>query len=53
MTQAFKISLAYAHDFQNTISGPLVEPFLGPIPGAKVRTSTTADTVYVGATVAF
>lgn len=53
VTKAFKISLTYAHDFQNAISGPLVEPFLGKIPGSNVRTASTVDTVYIGATVAF
>jgi long-chain fatty acid transport protein len=53
VTQAFRISLAYAHDFQNTITGPLVEPFLGPIPGSRVRTASTADAVFMGATVTF
>jgi long-chain fatty acid transport protein len=53
VTQAFKLSIAYAHDFQNSISGPLIEPFTGPIPGSKVRTATTVDTVYMGASVSF
>jgi long-chain fatty acid transport protein len=53
VTKAFKISVAYAHDFQNSISGPLVEPFLGKIQGSTVRTASTADTVYFGASVAF
>jgi len=53
VTKALKLSLTYAHDFQNSVSGPLVEPFLGAIPGSRVRTATTVDTVYIGATVAF
>ena len=53
VTPTFKISLAYSHDFQNAITGPLVEPFVGRIQGATVRTAATADTVYFGATVSF
>jgi long-chain fatty acid transport protein len=53
VTPAFKISLAYSHDFQNEITGPVVEPFVGRIQGASVRTAATADTVYMGATVTF
>lgn len=53
ITQTFKLSLAYSHDFQNSISGPLVQPFVGRIPGSSVRTAATADAVYLGATVSF
>jgi long-chain fatty acid transport protein len=53
VTPQFKLSLAYSHDFQNSISGPLIEPFVGRIAGSSVRTATTADTVYFGATVSF
>jgi len=53
VTQAFKLSLAYAHDFQNAISGPLVQPFVGRVPGSSVRTASTVDSVYIGATVSF
>jgi long-chain fatty acid transport protein len=53
VTKTFKLSLAYAHDFQNAISGPLVEPFIGRVPNSSVRTSSTVDSVYLGATVSF
>lgn len=53
MTKNFKISVAYAHDFQNQITGPLILPFLGALPGTSVRTAATADAVQIGATVAF
>ena len=53
VTKTCKLSLAHAHDFQNAISGPLVEPFPGAIPGSRVRTASTVDTGYIGATVAF
>jgi long-chain fatty acid transport protein len=53
VTKALKLSLTYAHDFQNAISGPLIEPLVGAIPGTRVRTATAVDSVYAGATVAF
>ena len=53
VTKEFKLSVTYAHDFQNSITGPLVEPFVGKIPGSSVRTAATADSVYFGATVSF
>lgn len=53
VTKALKLNLAYAHDFQNSISGPLIEPFVGRIPNSSVRTASTVDSVYLGATVAF
>ncbi len=53
VTQAFKVSRAYAHDFQNATTGPLVQPFVGRLAGNSVRTASTVDSVYIGATVAF
>jgi long-chain fatty acid transport protein len=53
VTKAFKISFAYAHDFQNSVSGPIIEPFVGRVPGSSVRSAATADGVLLGATVAF
>ena len=53
VTKALKLSLTYAHDFQNSITGPIAQPFVGAIPGTSVRSTTTVDTVYMGATVAF
>jgi long-chain fatty acid transport protein len=53
MAKNFKISLAYAHNFQNQISGPLIQPGVGAVPGTSVRTAATADYVLIGATVAF
>ena len=44
----FKVSVAYAHDFQNSITGPIIEPFVGKIQGVIVRTTATADTVLRG-----
>jgi long-chain fatty acid transport protein len=53
VTKALKLSLTYAHDFQNSINGPIVQPFVGAIPGTSVRNTTTVDSVYVGASVSF
>ena len=53
VTKALKLSVTYAHDFQNSITGPIIEPFVGKIPGSSVRSAATADSVYFGATVAF
>ncbi len=53
LTDQFKVSLTYVHDFQNTITGPLVEPFQGRVRGSSVSTSATADVVLFGATVSF
>jgi long-chain fatty acid transport protein len=53
VTKNFKLSFSYNHDFQNEISGPLILPFVGPVPHSSVRTAATADQVQIGATVAF
>jgi long-chain fatty acid transport protein len=53
VTKNFKVSFAYSHFFQNEISGPLIEPFVGAVPHSSVRTTATADIVQIGATVSF
>jgi long-chain fatty acid transport protein len=53
VTTAFKLSIAYVHYFQNSITGPLIQPFNGPIPGSSVRAAATADSVILGASVIF
>jgi long-chain fatty acid transport protein len=53
VTKALRLSLAYVHYFQNEIHGPLVQPFVGPIPGSVVRTAATADSVVLGASVIY
>ncbi|HEX5269747.1 MAG TPA: outer membrane protein transport protein [Gemmataceae bacterium] len=52
VTQALILSMTYAHDFENTVSGPIVTP-LGPIPVSSVKSQISADAVLVGATVKF
>jgi len=46
------LSAAYAHAFQNSITGPLLQP-TGPIPGYNVTSTISADTFLFGATVQF
>jgi long-chain fatty acid transport protein len=53
VTKALKVSLTYAHDFQSSIAGPIVQPFVGPLAGTSVRSSSTVDSVYMGASVSF
>ena len=53
LTKNFKVSFAYAHNFQNQISGPIIQPGVGAVPGTSVRTAATADYIQIGATVAF
>ena len=53
ITPIWSVSGAYAHDFQNQISGPLIQPFVGAIPGSNVRTAATADGFLLGTTVKF
>ncbi len=52
VTETFLLSLAYAHAFQNTISGPLVTPF-GTVLGSSITNQAQVDTLLIGATVKF
>lgn len=53
VTTALRLSLTYVHLFQNSITGPIIEPFSGPVHGSSVREASTADSVILGATVLF
>jgi len=53
LTKSCKLSLAYIHFFENSIQGPIITPTTGPIRGTEVKTSATADSVLLGATVSF
>jgi long-chain fatty acid transport protein len=53
VNKSLTLSLTYAHDFQNTNTGPIIQPSVGAIPGSSVRASTTADSVVLGASVYF
>jgi long-chain fatty acid transport protein len=46
------LSLSYAHDFENSISGPIISP-RGAIPGSSVKSDVAADAVLIGASVRF
>jgi long-chain fatty acid transport protein len=48
ITQALKVSLAYSHFFENSISGPFISP-VGPIPGTNVTSQASADALTIGA----
>jgi long-chain fatty acid transport protein len=52
VSDALSLSLAYAHAFQNSISGPLVTP-AGAVPGSSVGLTTSADLLVLGLTVKF
>ncbi|HEY2252934.1 MAG TPA: outer membrane protein transport protein, partial [Planctomycetaceae bacterium] len=53
LTACLKLSLAYAHFFDNSISGPYNIPGVGPIPNTNVTAHAAADTVSVGASLAY
>lgn len=52
ITASFKVSLAYAHFFENSISGPWMSP-LGPIAGTSVTSQASADSIVAGASFLF
>ena len=52
VTEHFKLSLAYAHFFNNSISGPWMSG-AGPIAGTNVSTTSSADSIIAGATFMF
>ena len=53
LTRNVLLSIAYAHAFENSIQGPIVNPTLGAIPASTIRSTVSADTVSIGATVKF
>jgi long-chain fatty acid transport protein len=46
------LSVSYAHDFENTINGPIIST-RGPIPGSSVGSTISADALLVGASLKF
>jgi long-chain fatty acid transport protein len=52
LTPTFTVSLAYAHAFENSVTGPITTPF-GAVPGSTVESSAAADTIVFGATIKF
>ena len=53
LTEHEILSLAYLHGFQNTESGPINAPGLGPIPGTSAASAVSADGLAAGLTVQF
>jgi long-chain fatty acid transport protein len=51
-TPCLSVSLTYIHDFENSISGPVISR-LGPIPGSSVKSEVEADGLLVGARLKF
>jgi len=52
VSKDLSLSVAYAHAFQNALSGPFVTP-VGSLPGTSVTSVVSADTFLLGATVRF
>jgi hypothetical protein len=49
-SRSFTLSLTYVHGFDNSISGPLVNPVTGAVPGTSVRDSSSADSIGLAVT---
>jgi len=41
-------AVAYTHAFENDVSGPMVFPGLGPLPGTEVGSKASADSLSIG-----
>ncbi len=52
ITDQFLMSLAYAHAFQNSETGPIITP-LGTVPASSVTNTASADSLLFGFTVLF
>jgi long-chain fatty acid transport protein len=48
LTNSLILSLAYAHDFDNSITGPIISA-AGTIPGSSVTSEVAADAILLGA----
>ncbi len=53
ITDDFVLSLTYLHAFENSITGPIVLPGIGPIPATSIRSTASIDSIMLGATVKF
>jgi long-chain fatty acid transport protein len=53
ISDSFSLSLSYGHGFENSISGPIVSPTVGVIPGSSVKSVVSADSVMFGGTIVF
>ena len=52
LTDAFSLSVAYSHGFENSSTGPIVLP-VGAIPGTSITSRSSVDSIMFGATVKF
>lgn len=52
VTQDLSMSMAYAHCFQNSITGPLITP-AGAVPGSSITSAASVDTFMMGMSVKF
>ena len=52
LTDAFSVSVAYTHGFENSSTGPIVLPG-GAIPGTSITSRSSMDSIMLGATVKF
>ena len=52
VSKDLSLSVAYAHAFENSVSGPFVTP-LGSLAGTSATSVVSADTFLLGATVRF
>lgn len=53
LTEQVRLSLAYLHGFENTVTGPMQAPGIGPIPGTSVTSRVSADAVALGINVRY
>ena len=52
VSECFSVTGAYAHGFQNSVSGAIITP-RGTVPGSSVESVVSADTFLIGASVQF
>jgi long-chain fatty acid transport protein len=53
LTRAVKASLAYTYIFENEVTGPIVSPVLGTIPGSSVTNRLNAHVISIGVSTTF
>lgn len=53
VTQSLSFSMAYVHAFENSISGPIILPGVGTVPGSAVKSELRGDAILFGAEVKF
>jgi long-chain fatty acid transport protein len=53
MTDQLSLSLAYIHGFENSVTGPIYMPGVGPLAGTSVTNKVSADAVSAGVTLRY